>query len=167
MSHKEATCPPTAQPSQAQTHVIPQLVSTLIALQQTQQQILKLLAIFIKPSPSACSTSYRVIDQRPLVGGTIGNVDSLSATRWPTSVTEEPTIFMTRLEVEVMLKREKEKAYASSMDLKPPYSTEVAASRTTNCPNSRSLTARRTIQGSMMFASLIRWILTSTMLIFS
>lgn len=42
---------------------------------------------------------------------------------------EEPTIFMTYLDVEAMLKREKEKAseVSSSLELRPPYSAEVAS----------------------------------------
>lgn len=63
-------------------------------------------------------------------GDTPSNANNLYATRRPASMANEPTIFMTRVKVEATLKKEKEKAPTSfiSLDLKPPYSTEVAAS---------------------------------------
>lgn len=58
---------------------------------------------------------------------TPAKVNNLFAVRWPSSVAEELTIFMTRLEVEAIL-RQKEKASTSSVcvDFKPPFSIEVA-----------------------------------------
>lgn len=56
------------------------------------------------------------------------NVDNLFVIgRRPISATEEPT-FMTRFQVEVMLKREKEKAIVSLiyLDLQPPNAAVVA-----------------------------------------
>lgn len=47
--------------------------------------------------------------------------------RRPASVAEELTIFMTCSVVEAMLKKEKEKASSTSLDLKSPHSTKVAA----------------------------------------
>lgn len=61
-------------------------------------------------------------------GATPANADNLSTTgRQPASAVEERTVFMTRLEVETMLGREKEKASVSStcLNLKPPYVAEV------------------------------------------
>lgn len=54
---------------------------------------------------------------------TLANAHNLSAGRGSTSGNKEPTVFMTHSELEVMLRREKEKAYVSSvyLDLKPPY----------------------------------------------
>lgn len=59
-------------------------------------------------------------------GITAANADNLYvADRRPVSPVEEPTTFMTR-EVEVMLKREKEKALVSlvCLDLKPPLAVK-------------------------------------------
>lgn len=66
----------------------------------------------------------------PLQGATPTNASNLFAIgRRPASATEEPTIFMTRSEVETMLTREKEKPLVCSIliNLKPPYAAEIAA----------------------------------------
>lgn len=56
-------------------------------------------------------------------GTTHVKVDNVSpADMRPASIDEEPTIFMTRLEVEAMLRKDKERY----MGLKPPYIAGVA-----------------------------------------
>lgn len=63
------------------------------------------------------------------------------------------SVFMTKSEVEVMLMREKEKAYVSSigLDLKPPYVVEVCQNlikRDMSLHNSRSFTLEEETLGS-------------------
>lgn len=59
---------------------------------------------------------------------TPANADNLlAASRRPLSANEEPMVFMTRSEVEAMLRREKEKAPVSSirLNLNSPFAAEV------------------------------------------
>lgn len=69
------------------------------------------------------------VANEPRQGATPANGDNVFANgRQPTSMTEEPIVFMAKSEVKAMLRREKEKAFVSSicLDLKPPLATEVA-----------------------------------------
>lgn len=54
-----------------------------------------------------------------------GNLSTVA--KRPVSTMEKPTAFMTRLKVEALLKKEKEKAYVSmiSLDLNPLYSVKI------------------------------------------
>lgn len=59
---------------------------------------------------------------------TPGNADNLSIARWSASVAKELSIFITYVEVEAMLKKERENFCCSCfLDLKAPYSAELAA----------------------------------------
>lgn len=86
------------------------------------------------------------------------NADDLSIARRPASVIEELTIFMTKVELEVMLKKGKEKASASStsLNLTPPY-PEVAAKpypQSIKCLSSKISMAVQVEPESMLCASL-------------
>lgn len=57
------------------------------------------------------------------------DVNNLSTSRHPTSIGEEPKIFITRAEIEALVQREKEGAssIAACLHLKPPYPASIAA----------------------------------------
>lgn len=72
----------------------------------------------------------KLVSDEPVQRVTLANADNHSvAGRRLASAVEEPTIFMIILEIETVLRREKEKASISliCMDLKPPYSVEVVS----------------------------------------
>lgn len=159
LSHREATCPP-----QAQTHVVTQRPWDTIVNWAASPRIVCQLQGKLGPSGyNRLSSPY----QWTYVGVTHDNADNLFAARRPTCVAHEPTVFMTKAEVEAMLKKEKEKATASFIDLKPPYFAEVIVKRYPSKynPNSRSSVAGRTTSGNTLYAFLIPWVHMPTMLI--
>lgn len=117
-----------------------------------------------KSGPGAYYTGCQAYDRWTYVGSHLSLL-TISLLRRPTSVAEDPTIFMTKAKVEAMLKKEKEKLSASFTDLKPLYSTELAAKcypLEYKCPNYISLMDGWTTSGSMLCASLIPWVLMPT-----
>lgn len=100
---------------------------------------------------------------KPLRGAVPNNADDFSTARRPTSVVEDPTMSITRVEIEARLKKEKKKASTSLVPLnqKPPYLDEVAAKPyppppwSTKYPNSRSSTTVKAAPGNMLSASSI------------
>lgn len=77
------------------------------------------------PTPAA-----EQVTNDPTQGTKPANADNIfAASRQPATSTEEPTVFMTRSEVEVILRREKKKGPISLifLVLKRPYAVKVAA----------------------------------------
>lgn len=79
------------------------------------------------PTPTLLSVEP-ILDER-IQGVTLVNTDNLSAARRPTNLAEELTVFMTRVEVETVLRREKEKASSTTayLNLKPSSPAEIVA----------------------------------------
>lgn len=118
---------------------IPQKENVLLPLFQTSVWLL----LCIRPNNKFCcscqfleqtsegayTSTWAIIDD-PIQGVTHANFGNLFATgRRPLSAIYEPMVFITRFEVEAMLRREKEQASISSirLDLKPPYDTKISA----------------------------------------
>lgn len=99
-------------------------------------------------------------------GVTPTNADNpFAASRLPIKPIEEPIVFITRYEVEAMLKGEKEKASILSicLDLKPTYTVEVAVKLYPFeyiTPQFQKCDGRRGNMRSILFASLSQWELT-------
>lgn len=75
---------------------------------------------------------------------------------------EEPLVFMTRSDVEATLRKEKEKATASliSLDMKPPYPSEIVAiPYSIKCValQFRSSTPKEITNESALYTSSILW----------
>lgn len=74
---------------------------------------------------AATPTIVEPVLDEPVKGVTFANADNLLTARQPTSLVEEPTVFMTRAKVKAVLRREKEKAslIIACLNLKPSYPT--------------------------------------------
>lgn len=75
---------------------------------------------------------------------------------------EKPTVFMTRAKLEVMLKKGKEKAFMSFIDVKPPYSVDVAVKPYPSKykgPKFQKFKDRRATLGNKLSVSLFPWVL--------
>lgn len=62
-------------------------------------------------------------------GNMPANDENLSAARRPASLSEEPAVFLTKIEIQAIIKQGRERAStaSASLDLKPHYPNKVAA----------------------------------------
>lgn len=95
---------------------------TLLAIQQALQQLASNQENQVPVVAPAPPVVEPILDEL-VQGVTLTNADNLSTTRQPASLAEEPIVFMTRVEVDAILRGEKEKASstATCLNLKPPY----------------------------------------------
>lgn len=98
-------------------------------MQQTQQEILQFLMNLQAKQAKEPSPTIEPANWWSIQGVTpTTNADNLSAIgRQLVSTIEEPATFMTSAEIEIMLRKENEKASTSTVgpDLNPPYPAEI------------------------------------------